>query len=119
MCGGLQDNGSWCGPSRTLFQQGISNEDWSRVGGGDGFYNVIDPSDPDAVYTESQDGNVSRFDARTNERRSIRPEPPDGERYRFNWNSPIVLSRHDSDTVYYGGNRFFALHATAARPGPW
>ena len=109
VCGGLQDNGSWCGPSRTLFQQGISNEDWSRVGGGDGFYNVIDPSDPDVIYTESQDGNVSRFDARTNERRSIRPEPPDGERYRFNWNSPIVLSRHDSDTVYYGGNRALRL----------
>ena len=108
VCGGLQDNGSWCGPSRTLYQQGISNEDWSRVGGGDGFYNVIDPSDPDIVYTESQDGNVSRFDARTNERRSIRPEPPEGERYRFNWNSPIVVSRYDSDTVYYGGNRFFA-----------
>jgi photosystem II stability/assembly factor-like uncharacterized protein len=108
VCGGLQDNGSWCGPSRTLYQQGISNEDWSRVGGGDGFYNVIDPSDPDVVYTESQDGSVSRFDARTNERRSIRPEPPEGERYRFNWNSPIVVSRYDSDTVYYGGNRFFA-----------
>jgi len=108
VCGGLQDNGSWCGPSRTLFQQGISNEDWSRVGGGDGFYNVIDPSEPDIVYTESQDGNLSRFDARTNERRSIRPEPPEGERYRFNWNSPIVVSRYDTDTVYYGGNRFFA-----------
>ncbi|PYQ43620.1 MAG: hypothetical protein DMF77_09360 [Acidobacteria bacterium] len=108
VCGGLQDNGSWCGPSRTLYQQGISNEDWSRVGGGDGFYNVIDPADPDVVYTESQDGSVSRFDGRTNERRSIRPEPPEGERYRFNWNSPIVVSRYDSDTVYYGGNRFFA-----------
>ncbi len=107
VCGGLQDNGSWCGPSRTLYQQGISNEDWSRVGGGDGFYNVIDPADPDVVYTESQDGNVSRFDGRTNERRSIRPEPPEGERYRFNWNSPIVVSRYDSNTVYYGGNRLF------------
>ena len=108
VCGGLQDNGSWCGPSRTLYQQGISNEDWSRVGGGDGFYNVIDPSDPDVVYTESQDGNVSRFDGRTSERRGIRPEAPAGERYRFNWNSPIVVSRYDSDTIYYGGNRVFA-----------
>jgi photosystem II stability/assembly factor-like uncharacterized protein len=107
VCGGLQDNGSWCGPSRTLYQQGIANEDWSRVGGGDGFYNVIDPTDPDVVYTESQDGNVSRFDGRTNERRSIRPEPPEGERYRFNWNSPILVSRYDSDTIYYGGNRVF------------
>jgi len=107
VCGGLQDNGSWCGPSRTLYSQGISNEDWSRVGGGDGFYNVIDQSDPEVVYTESQDGNLSRFDGRTNERRVIRPEPPAGERYRFNWNSPILLSRYDSRTVYYGGNRLF------------
>jgi hypothetical protein len=77
------------------------------VGGGDGFYNVIDQRDPDVVYTESQDGNLSRFDGRTNERRVIRPEPPAGERYRFNWNSPILLSRYDPHTVYYGGNRVF------------
>ena len=46
VCGGLQDNGSWCGPSRTFFQQGIGNEDWFRVGGGDGFYTVVDPVRP-------------------------------------------------------------------------
>ena len=110
VCGGLQDNGSWCGPSRTLYAQGISNEDWSRVGGGDGFYNVIDPSDPEVVYTESQDGNLSRFDGRTDERRVIRPEPPGDERYRFNWNSPVLVSRYDPHTVYYGGNRLFGSH---------
>ena len=107
VCGGLQDNGSWCGPSRTAFDQGIANEDWFRVGGGDGFYTVIDPADPDTVYVESQDGNVARFDLRTNERRVIRPEPPAGEKYRFNWNSPILISPHDAKTVYYGGNRLF------------
>ena len=58
VCGGLQDNGSWCGPSRTLDPRGISNEDWFRVGGGDGFYTVVDPADPDIVYAESQDGNL-------------------------------------------------------------
>jgi photosystem II stability/assembly factor-like uncharacterized protein len=107
VCGGLQDNGSWCGPSRTMYDQGIANEDWYRVGGGDGFFTVIDPSDPDTVYVESQDGNVQRFDRRTNQRRVIRPEPPAGEKYRFNWNSPIVLSPHDPKTIYYGGNRLF------------
>ena len=107
VCGGLQDNGSWCGPSRTPYQQGIGNEEWFRVGGGDGFYAVIDPSDPNIVYSESQDGNVQRFDLRTNERRVIRPEPPPGEKYRFNWNSPIVISPHDPRTIYYGGNRVF------------
>jgi hypothetical protein len=107
VCGGLQDNGLWCGPSQTAFDQGIANEDWFRVGGGDGFYTVVDPADPDTVYVESQDGNVARFDLRTNERRVIRPEPPAGEKYRFNWNSPILLSPHDPKTVYYGGNRLF------------
>jgi photosystem II stability/assembly factor-like uncharacterized protein len=108
VCGGLQDNGSWCGPSRTFFQQGIGNEDWYRVGGGDGFYTAVDPTDHNVVYVESQDGNVQRFDLRTNERRVIRPEPADGqERYRFNWNSPILISPHDPATVYYGGNRLF------------
>jgi photosystem II stability/assembly factor-like uncharacterized protein len=105
--GGLQDNGSWMGPSRTLFQQGIGNDDWYRVGGGDGFFTVPDPSDHRIVYVESQDGNVARLDLRANERRVIRPEPPEGEKYRFNWNSPIHLSPHDPKTVYYGGNRLF------------
>jgi hypothetical protein len=105
--GGLQDNGSWEAPSRTFFRQGISNDEWLRVGGGDGFYCVPDPSDPDVVYVESQDGSVSRLQRASGQRRSIRPEPPPGEKYRFNWNSPILVSRHDSKTIYYGGNRVF------------
>jgi photosystem II stability/assembly factor-like uncharacterized protein len=105
--GGLQDNGSWEAPSRTFFRQGISNDEWLRVGGGDGFYCVPDPSDADVVYIESQDGNVSRLHRASGQRRIIRPEPPPGEKYRFNWNSPILVSRHDPKTIYYGGNRVF------------
>jgi photosystem II stability/assembly factor-like uncharacterized protein len=105
--GGLQDNGSWEAPSRTFFRQGISNDEWLRVGGGDGFYCVPDPSDPDVVYIESQDGNVSRLHRASGQRRIIRPEPPAGEKYRFNWNSPILVSPHDPKTIYYGGNRVF------------
>ena len=59
VCGGLQDNYSWCGPSSTAQQLGIGNEDWITVQGGDGFYNRIDPSDPNIIYAESQDGNLS------------------------------------------------------------
>src|SRR6267143_1502495 len=105
ICGGLQDNGSWCGPSATWFQQGITNEDWYRVDGGDGFYAQVDPAEPTTVYAESQDGNVVRRDLRTNESRNIRPMEKEGEpRYRFQWNSPIVISAHDPRTIYYGGN---------------
>jgi photosystem II stability/assembly factor-like uncharacterized protein len=105
--GGLQDNGSWSAPSRTLFTQGISNEEWVRVGGGDGFFAVPDPADPDTVYVESQDGNISRLQRSTGERRIIRPEPPAGEKYRFNWDSPILVSSHEPRMLYYGGNRVF------------
>jgi len=104
---GLQDNGSWSAPSRTLYRQGISNDEWVRVGGGDGFYTVPDPTDPDVVYVESQDGRVQRLHRSTGQRRVIRPEPPAGEKYRFNWNSPILVSPHDPKTIYYGGNKLF------------
>ena len=108
ICGGLQDNGSWCGPVRTTYQQGISNEDWYRVAGGDGYYVQIDPADAATVYAESQDGHVLRRDLRTNESRNIRPLEKEGEpRYRFQWNSPIVVSAHDHKTIYYGGNVLF------------
>jgi hypothetical protein len=106
--GGLQDNGSWGGPVRTLYQRGITNEDWFRVGGGDGFYTQVDPNDTATLYLESQNGNVSRLNLETTERKAIRPEPDDeSERYRFDWNSPILISPHNSQTIYYGGNRLF------------
>ena len=106
--GGLQDNGSWAGPSGTLNQEGITNDEWFRTGGGDGFYSVVDTSDPSTIYVESQDGNVARLEIRAGERRNIRPEPAAGEKpYRFDWNSPIVISPHNNRTIYFGGNRVF------------
>jgi photosystem II stability/assembly factor-like uncharacterized protein len=107
ICGGLQDNNVWCGPGATLDSRGISNADWFTVSGGDGFYAQIDPTDPNIVYAESQDGGVLRRDLRTHESRSIRPPAPEGERYRFQWNSPIVISSFDPKTIYYGGNYLF------------
>lgn len=71
VCGGLQDNGSWCGPSRARNRAGITNDDWYNVGGGDGFYSAIDPVDPNIVYSESQGGNASRLDIAQNTRTVI------------------------------------------------
>jgi len=91
ICGGLQDNNTWCGPSASTNPRGIDNADWFTIGGGDGFHAQIDPTDHTIVYAESQDGNVLRRDLRTGESRSIRPQPPEGATpYRFQWNSPIV-----------------------------
>jgi len=71
VCGGLQDNGSWCGPSRAKNRVGITNGDWYNVGGGDGFYTAIDPEDPNTVYSESQGGNASRLNIGQNTRAVI------------------------------------------------
>jgi photosystem II stability/assembly factor-like uncharacterized protein/prefoldin subunit 5 len=109
--GGLQDNGSWGGPSETYYAQGISNDEWFRIGGGDGFYTQVDPMDPNTIYAESQNGNFFRLNLQTGERKSIRPEPEDpNETYRFNWNCPIHISPHDPKTIYYGGNKLFISH---------
>ena len=173
---GLQDNGSWGGPSATRTTNGILNSDWFGIGGGDGFQTAVDPTDFNIVYTESQDGNTNRYDLRgTGRSGSIRPRGP-GERgrgfggggrgaagaegatsargatgaagaegaptaateeqtptppqqaagafggrggppnvlnagandaYRFNWNTPFMLSPHNPSIVWLGGNRLF------------
>ena len=109
LCGGLQDNNTWCGPSATLTTGGIRNSDWYTVQGGDGFYAQIDPVDSYIVYAESQDGNIVRRDLRTHEAKSIRPRETDDKmsRYRFQWDSPMLISKHDRKTLYYGGNYIF------------
>ncbi|UCG86345.1 MAG: hypothetical protein JSW71_20985 [Gemmatimonadota bacterium] len=110
VCGGLQDNSSWCGPSRTLNAYGIKNSDWYDVWGGDGFFNLIDPTDHTILYAESQGGNIGRVDVTTGEGTRIRPvaRPGDDEEadrsFRFNWNTPIVISTHDPATIYTGAN---------------
>jgi photosystem II stability/assembly factor-like uncharacterized protein len=108
ICGGLQDNGVWCGPSNSLTREGIINADWMVLPSGDGFYAQPDPVDPSTVYYESQDGELSRFDLRTMQHRKVMPEAEEGEaHYRFQWNSPVAISAHDHNTIYYGGNFFF------------
>ena len=73
VCTGLQDNGSWCGPSSVRNGGGIRQWNWISVGGGDGFQSQIDPTDPNIFYTESQNGSINRYDLNTGESRNIQP----------------------------------------------
>lgn len=104
--GGLQDNGSWGGPTQTKMGH-VKYSDWFQTAGGDGFHVAVDPDDWRIVYSESQGGALQRLNIVTGERASIRPRPPQGERYRFNWSSPVILSPHNSATLYFGGNKLF------------
>lgn len=110
--GGLQDNGSWSGPSRTREPEGIMNDDWRMVSFGDGFYMFNHADDPELYLSESQGGNIVLTDMRTREQQLVRPwvgggGPAANQKYRFNWNAPAVLSPHNKNTVYLGGNILF------------
>lgn len=104
--GGLQDNGSWGGPTQSP-RGSVAFWDWYGVGGGDGFFVQVDPDDWGVIYSESQGGAAGMQNIRTGERGSLRPQPVQGERYRFNWNTPIELSPHNPRIVYIGGNKLF------------
>jgi photosystem II stability/assembly factor-like uncharacterized protein len=107
--GGLQDNGSWGGPSRSLSGPGPINEDWIVVAGGDGFVCRVDANDPNVVYYESQDGNMGRRNVHTGEAGFLRPRDRQGASpYRFNWNTPFILSHHNSHIFYSAGNYVFS-----------
>jgi hypothetical protein len=104
--GGTQDNNTQGGPSRTRTTSGIRNSDWFVALGGDGHQPAVDPNNPDIVYAQWQQGNLTRFDRKTGEVVYIKPqagegEPPD----RYNWDSPILISPHDSKTLFFGTQR--------------
>jgi len=104
--GGLQDNSTWFGPSRR--PGGIANRHWQSLSGGDGFWAFVDPTDPDIVYNEYQGGNLFRIRRSTLESKDIKPTPRDGEpKYRFNWNTPIHVSRSHRGRLYYGAQFLF------------
>jgi len=108
VCGGLQDNNTWCGPSAVRSASGIGNDEWWVISGGDGFVALIDPTDNRVMYAESQDGRMSRIDRVTNERKPIRPEPVEGEKpYRWNWDTPMLISPHGPATIFVAANRVF------------
>jgi len=119
ICGGLQDNGTWCGRTQTRQSNaddeedkkkavGITNADWIFVNGGDGFWSAVDPANSNVVYAEYQGGNMTRVDLATGRRRDLKPRAKEGTpSYRFNWNAPFVISHHDPKTLYFGGNVLF------------
>ncbi len=110
IAGGLQDNENWVGPSGTQSKEGIRNCDWTALAGGDGFYVLFDPTDHDTFYAESQQGEVHRINLQNGEIRRLRPQPAEGQpSYRFNWNSPMIMSRHKPGVIYLGGNYVFRL----------
>lgn len=108
VCGGTQDNNTLCGPSRTTSIHGITNADWSVVLGGDGFEAQIDPNDPNIVYAQYQYGGLARVDMRTTEKLYIAPQNGSGEnRPKWNWNSPLIISPHNSTRLYYGAEKLY------------
>ena len=114
VCGGLQDNSAWCGPSSNLGGRAVGGADWYTVTGGDGEYAVFAPSDPNIIYVDSQNGSIDRLDKKTHLTRYIRPYlegveemKPADLKYRFNWTSPIAVSETDANEVYLGGNVVF------------
>jgi len=112
--GGLQDNGTWYGPSRTREPAGILEDDWRMMSFGDAYWVVPHPEIEDLFLSESQAGGIVRTDMRTRQQVDVSPQPRrfDGGpvealEYRFNWNAPIVASPHDPTTVYFAGNVVF------------
>ena len=107
--GGLQDNGSWGGPSATRGFTGPTDDDWFPVYGGDGFICRVDPDNSDLIYYEMQYGRMGRVDLKTGRRRSIVPPKVKGKTYRFNWKTPYLLSHHNGRIFYTAGNYVFPL----------
>ena len=104
--GGTQDNGTQGGLSRTLKYYGITSDDWDIVLGADGHQPATEPGNPDIVYAESQEGNLTRIDMTTGERVFIQPQPGEGEPYeRYNWDAPILVSPHSPSRIYYASQR--------------
>ncbi|MDZ7331992.1 MAG: hypothetical protein ONB31_08430 [candidate division KSB1 bacterium] len=114
--GGMQDNGSWCGPSDVWETGGIRNYHWEEVGFGDGFATLSDPHDPVIGYSMSQGGYLTRFNRITGERKDIRPAAPDGIELRFNWNAAIAIDPFEPNTVYYGSQ---FVHKSTDRGDSW
>lgn len=129
VCGGMQDNGTICGPSRTVNRVGIRTSDWYSVGGGDGFQARVDPDDVHTVYAQSQNGSLRRLDLRTGQSVAIRPNaqnskggpqpaaPPEGGRGggrggqgafgRWHWDAPLITSPHVARRIYFAGERVY------------
>ncbi|HEX3865108.1 MAG TPA: hypothetical protein VHV78_00095, partial [Gemmatimonadaceae bacterium] len=124
VCGGLQDNGVWCVPSAVRDRNGIADRDGWNIGGGDGFHALFDPANSSMVLQSSQNGNAAWVNIETLERQGARPgtgERPaapvaggrgggragGGAEYRWNWDTPYIVSHHDPKTWYMGAQYVF------------
>lgn len=106
--GGTQDNNSMGGPSMTTSRSGVINDEWFVTTGGDGFWSAVETDNPDIVYSESQYGNVVRYDKKSGERIDIRPTERKGElTYKWNWNTPLFVSPHKPTRLYMAANKVF------------
>ncbi|HEY5413497.1 MAG TPA: hypothetical protein VIK41_01645 [Gemmatimonadaceae bacterium] len=116
VCGGLQDNGNWCGTTMGFELRGVQRADWVPISYGDGFFTVPDVAKPWLIYSDAQGGMITITDARNGNIKTIYPYPNRvgsvgdmmfGHKYRFNWNSPIAVTPLQPGTVYFGGNVLF------------
>ncbi|NOX45889.1 MAG: glycosyl hydrolase [Chlorobi bacterium] len=106
--GGTQDNSSYGGPSRNLNYDGVTSCEWVTTLGGDGFWQAVDPENPDIVYSEYQYGNIYRYDKKSGESINIKPKPRKDElTYKWNWNTPFIISSHSASRIYMAANKVF------------
>jgi photosystem II stability/assembly factor-like uncharacterized protein len=115
--GGTQDNATQGGPSRTANVHGIRNSDWFITVFGDGFEPAVDPDDPDTIYSQWQYGGLVRYNRKTGETVDIKPQPEKGgEPLRWNWDSALMISPHNSKRIYFGSQM---LHRSDDRGDSW
>lgn len=106
--GGTQDNNSFGGPNQTLHSGGTPKGEWYVTLGGDGFWQAVDPENPNIVYSELQYGNSIRYDKKSGQALMIKPQPDKGEKtFRWNWNAPLIISPHDNERLYAAANYLF------------
>ncbi|WP_339349377.1 glycosyl hydrolase [uncultured Alteromonas sp.] len=103
---GAQDNSTQGGPSRTMREEGIKNKDWFLTLGGDGHQPAVEPGNPDIMYSQWQQGNLTRVDMTTKEGVYVKPQPLPGDpAERYNWDAPINVSSHDPARIYFASQR--------------